>query len=294
MKKILFSLMLGITMLGFSLPAHASLSFPSVADLDHGDLIKTASSSSVYYFADDEMRYGFPNEATYFTWYDDFHDVKTISTSDMGLIPLGGMVTYKPQLGNDGATTRLLKLASQSTVYVPVGNGMLAALKNEDYATAIFGSGWKLLVDTLPDAFANSYTILSGYLSKTVEFTDNVDIAGYSISDDKELSNTTGMMMYEDPLRFAGYDEAGSCKTQRTCCTGNYCGFNIIKVDQGDTVKFANYTNETLTIQEEDGLWSTGKMDPGDIKVLRINLDEGEYNFRAKEDWDMMGVMVVE
>ncbi len=294
MKKTLFSIALGLLAFSFALPASASLSFPTVADLDHGDLIKTASSSSVYYFADDEMRYGFPNEATYFTWFDDFDDVKTISVSDMGLISLSGMVTYKPQLGNNGMTTRFLKLRSKSTVYVPVGNGMLAALKNEDSATAIFGSGWTKNVDVLPDVLANQYTFLSGFLSNSVEFLDNIDYNGYSISDDKELSATSGVMMYEDPLRFAGYDESGSCKTSGTCCSGNYCGYNIVKVDEGGTVKFVNYTTDTLTIQEEDGLWSTGKMEPGDIVVLRINLDEGTYDFRASEDWDMTGVMVVE
>ncbi|MFH1611031.1 MAG: hypothetical protein ABIA83_00295 [Patescibacteria group bacterium] len=291
MKKILISLSLGVFALCIALPASASLSFPSVADLDHGDLIKTASSSSVYYFGDNEMRYGFPNEATYYTWYDNFNGVKTISVSQMGDIPFGGNVTYKPQMGNDGISTRLLKLSGKSTVYVPIGDGMLVGLKGEDNASALFGLGWKNYIDTLPDVLANQYTFLSGYLADSTRF---IEDNGYSISDDKELQTTSGVMMYEDPMRFAGYDELGTCKTTGTCCTGNYCGYNVVKVDEGGTAKFINYTEDSLTIREEDGLWTTGKMEPGDIVVLQINLDSGVYNFQASENHSMVGVMVVE
>lgn len=287
-KTIIF--FIAIVMMAVSSQAFA-LSFPSVAGLEHGTLIKSSSSSTVYYFGVDDVRYGFPNESTFFTWYDDFSEVITISTSQMNDIPFGGMVTYKPQLGNDGISTRLLKLASQPTVYVPLANGMLAALKNVDYASAIFDTSWPSYVDVLPDALASNYLILSGFLSTSVEF---VEDNGYTIADDKAITRSSGVMMYEEPLRFAGYDEAGSCKTTGTCCDDGYCGFNMVKVDQGDTIKFVNYTNESLTVREEDGLWTTGEMAPGDIMVVRINSEKGTYSFRADEDSSMTGVLVVE
>ncbi|KKR95970.1 MAG: hypothetical protein UU46_C0010G0005 [Candidatus Uhrbacteria bacterium GW2011_GWD1_41_16] len=268
-----------------------ALSFPSVGDLEHGTLIKSSSSSAVYYFGMDDVRYGFPNEATYFTWYDDFKDVKTISVSQMNDIPFGGMVTYKPQLGNGAISTHLLKLASQPTVYVPLAGGMLAALKNESNAITLFGSSWSSHIDILPDALASSYLILGGFLSTSVEFlSDN----GYTIADDKSMTASLGVMMYEEPLRFAGYDEAGTCKITGACCNLGYCGFNMVKVDQGNTIKFVNYTNQNLTVREEDGLWTTGEMAPGDIVVVRINSAKGTYNFRADESHSMTGVLVVE
>lgn len=273
-------------------PAIAALQFPTVADLNTGTLIKSASSSTVYYFGRDEQRYGFPNEATFYTWYDNFNGVKTISTSQMNDIPLGGMVTYRPQFGNDGASTRLLKLSGKSTVYVPIGYGMLVAIKNEDQANRLFGSRWMDLIDILPDAFVSHYTILGGNLADNASFiSDN----GYTLADDLELSAAVGIMMYEDPLRFTGYDETITLKSSGDYCTGSYCGYNVVTVEQGGTVKFVNYTTDTLTIREkDDNLFSTGEMQPEDIVVLTIDLEPGEYNFRADEAKGMVGVLVVE
>lgn len=289
MKKT-FLFFIALAMMTTSSPALA-LSFPSVGDLEHGTLIKSSASSSVYYFGVDDVRYGFPNEATFFTWYENFDDVITISVSQMNDIPFGGMVTYKPQLGNNGISTHLLKLASQPTVYVPLANGMLAAIKNEGSAETLFGSSWSSYVDVLPDALASNYLILGGFITTSVEF---VDDNGYTIADDKAITRSSGVMMYEEPLRFAGYDEAGTCKTTGTCCDDGYCGFNMVRVDQGDTIKFVNYTNQNLTVREEDGLWTTGEMAPGDIMVVRINSAKGTYNFRADQSSSMTGVLVVE
>ena len=110
--------------------AYDGLIFPSVADLQEGDLFKTADVSTVYYFGADEKRYGFPNESTYFTWYDDFDSVVTISTDEMNLIPFAGMVTYFPHWDAQ-EDTRLLEITGRDQVYVSLGLGMLIAVESD-------------------------------------------------------------------------------------------------------------------------------------------------------------------
>ncbi|MBT3230718.1 hypothetical protein HN358_02970 [Candidatus Uhrbacteria bacterium] len=292
MKKIILSLAIVAVSAMIAMPASAALEFPTVADIEPGTLIKSAASSTVYYFGNDELRYGFPNEATFFTWYDDFNSVQTIAVSEMDMIAFSGMVTYRPQLGNEGATTRLLKLSTGSEVYVPVGSNMLAAVKNVDNANAMFGEDWTGLVDMLPNEFIPHYTVLSGVLADDVIF---IDLNDYTISDSIDLFSATGVMMYEDPLRFAAIDEDDDLEDDGDNCTESYCGYNVLTVSQGGTIKFVNYTSETLTVREsDDNLFTTGKIEPEEIIVLTIDLEPGEYNFRADEDWDMMGVLIVE
>ena len=43
-----------------------------------GDLIRGTSFSTVYYYGSDGMRYTFPNEKSYFSWYTDFSDRKSV------------------------------------------------------------------------------------------------------------------------------------------------------------------------------------------------------------------------
>lgn len=264
-----------------------SLDFPSVADLQEGDLFKTADVSTVYYFGADEKRYGFPNESTYFTWYDDFDDVVTISTEDMNLIPFAGMVTYFPHF--DGMTdTRLLSITGHDQVYVSLGLGMLIAVESDSDADEMFGSDWVDRVDLLPDAFIPHYTIVGGDVDQNSEW-DELPEGGYSISDDKELSSPVGVMIYTDPLRFAVSDES--------VCDSDYCAYNEATVTQGKTVKFVNYTDQEITVREENNEWTTGPMAVGDIVVLTVNSEPGEYTFWGESEdglEEFFGILTVE
>ena len=59
-------------------------------------LIRTTDSSTVYYCGTDGGRYYFPNESTFFSWYESFDDVTYVTTDAMASVPLKGLVTYKP------------------------------------------------------------------------------------------------------------------------------------------------------------------------------------------------------
>lgn len=117
-----------------------------------GDLIKCPDFSSVYYLSEDDKRYVFPNEKIYFSWYDDFDDVVTITCNELGDYMIGGNITYKPG-------TRLVKIPSIPTVYAVEEGGALRAIQDEEQAIAIFGANWASLVDDLPESFFPAYEV---------------------------------------------------------------------------------------------------------------------------------------
>lgn len=117
-----------------------------------GDLVKCADFTSVYYIGDDGNRYVFPNENIYFSWYDDFDDVITISCDDLATLPIGGNIPYRPG-------SRLFKLVSVPTVYAVGPNGALRSIASEDQAKKLYGDDWADRIDDLSDAFWGAYTL---------------------------------------------------------------------------------------------------------------------------------------
>lgn len=116
-----------------------------------GDLIK-GSLSTVYYYGYDGMRYTFPNEKTYKTWYSDFSDVTTISDSALADIELGGNVAYRPG-------SMWVKIQSDPKVYAVSTDGMIHWIESEDVAEGFAGSDWASHVEDVPDAFFVDYTV---------------------------------------------------------------------------------------------------------------------------------------
>lgn len=117
-----------------------------------GDLIKGVSYSSVYYFAPDGKRYVFPNEKTYFTWFTNFDAVKTISDANLGAIPIGGNITYRPGV-------KMVKITTDPKVYVVDEGGVLRHVDSEQIAQTLYGLNWNLKIDDIPDPFFINYTI---------------------------------------------------------------------------------------------------------------------------------------
>ena len=71
-------------------------SLVTIDDLYAGDLIRGESYSAVYYYGKDGFRYVFPNDKTYFTWYDNFDGIKWLSDSNLAKIQIGSTIAYKP------------------------------------------------------------------------------------------------------------------------------------------------------------------------------------------------------
>jgi len=117
-----------------------------------GDLVKAAAHPAVYYFGADGKRYVFPNSASYFSWYDDFASVKTVSDAELAAMPIGGNVTYRPG-------TRMVKIQTDPKVYAVGRGGVLRHVGSEAVAQCLFGGNWNAQIDDIPDAFFVDYEI---------------------------------------------------------------------------------------------------------------------------------------
>jgi hypothetical protein len=152
LKKV-FSTFVSLTTIVWSVGL-GTLAMPGVASaasISTGDLIK-ASGPAVYYYASDAKRYVFPNEKTYFAWYNDFSGVKTITDTELAAIAIGGNVTVRPG-------TKLVKITTDPKVYAVTKCGTLHWIESETVAKALYGDAWATRVIDVPDSFFVNYTV---------------------------------------------------------------------------------------------------------------------------------------
>ena len=119
---------------------------------ESGSLVKSTSTSAVYYCGANAKRYVFPNDRIYFSWYEDFDDVVSITAEELAAIPLGGNVTYRPG-------SRMVKIESVPDVYAVDKGGILRWIPSQSAAIAIYGEDWADQVDDLSIAFFGNYKI---------------------------------------------------------------------------------------------------------------------------------------
>jgi len=122
----------------------------SEAPCESGSLVKSTSTSAVYYCGANGKRFVFPNDRIYFTWYDDFDEVTEITAEELAAIPLGGNVTYKPG-------SKMVKIESLPNVYAVEQGGVLRWVKSPSVAAILYGDEWAKNVDDLSDAFFGNY-----------------------------------------------------------------------------------------------------------------------------------------
>jgi len=121
------------------------------ASYDAGDLIKGETLSTVYYYGTDGLRYSFPNEKTYFSWYADFDDVVTISDEDLADLTLGGNIVYRPG-------SRWIKVDNMAEVYAVSTDGTIHWIETEAVAEDLAGADWHDFINDVPDVFFSDYT----------------------------------------------------------------------------------------------------------------------------------------
>ena len=162
-----------LSMLGFlSFPL---LSFAATTPAPN-TLIK-GSGPAVYYLAVDGKRYVFPTEQTYFTWYDNFDSVVTVSDTELAALPLGANVTYRPG-------TRMMKIESDPKVYTVAQNGSLRWVETEALAESLYGPNWATYIDDIPVGFFTSYTLGASITSAQEYQPTEVKNAALTIQDD--------------------------------------------------------------------------------------------------------------
>lgn len=142
-----------------------------------GDLIKTATSSAVYYYGEDGKRHAFPNEDVFYSWYDNFEDVITVSSSFMSGLTIGHNVTIKP-----GTTT--VKFATSAAVYAVAEGGVLRHYLTPALVEADYGSDWSRYdLVVIPDVFFGNYTVGADIDSSTDYDPDDAEDGVTSIDD---------------------------------------------------------------------------------------------------------------
>lgn len=127
---------------------------PVQAASPYRSLIKGSGPTVYWYSFANRMRYAFPNEGTFVSWFerDNLRLTETFSDSDLNSIPEYKRVTYRP-----GA--RLLKAAGDARVYAVARYNLLRWVANENVARELYGQRWWTFVDTLPNELWQDYAL---------------------------------------------------------------------------------------------------------------------------------------
>lgn len=137
-----------------------SISGTSTSSLAHGTVIRTSTSSAVYYYGNDGKKHLFPTENVYFSWFASYSSVTTISSSLMNALPVGENVTYRPG-------TVLVKFTSSSTVYAVSQGAVLHPIANASVAQSIYGTNWASYIVTVPTTLMTDYVFGSTITSSS-------------------------------------------------------------------------------------------------------------------------------
>jgi hypothetical protein len=152
-----------------------------------GALIK--GSSPAVYYVDGGKRYVFPNEKVYFSWYQGFDGVQTVSDEALASYPIGGNVTYRPGL-------KLVKIQSDPRVYAVGAGGRLRWITSESAALGLYGADWNRQVDDIPDAFFFSYKE-GEPIASAADYDRAAELTLPSIADDIALRAEGGVISKE-------------------------------------------------------------------------------------------------
>jgi hypothetical protein len=198
------------------------------ATVPSGTLIK-GSLPAVYYVGSDGKRYVFPNDKTYFSWYQDFSQVVKVSDAELASYIIGGNATYRPGV-------RLVKIQSDPKVYAVAHGGVLRWIKTEAAAIALYGVDWNKQIDDISDSFFINYTVGSDIAvaadfdpAKEKESAGTIDESGRSGSNSSGNAN-------------ANLPDAGSATACVPACTlGNACKANACAAVPGPSPLSVKY-----------------------------------------------------
>ncbi len=263
MKKFISAIAIAGLIVGFGGRAMPVKAVTAISAVTSGDLVRGESFSAVYYVGKDGFRYVFPNDKTYFTWYENFDTVLTVSDTDLATIQIGGNVTYKPGV-------RMIKINSDPRTYAVDEGGTLRWVTTETIATTLYGSSWNTMIDDVPDAFFSNYEMGSDLESISDFDADVAEAASDDINDDKSLESPIVVSIGDD-----SYDE------------------ETYTIEAGRAVKFVNNGSSKHTATEDDEDWGTGTLTAGQSFTRYFN-DDGEWNFHCNYHSDMTATIVVE
>jgi plastocyanin len=235
----------------------------SLANVQPGDLVKGQSLPAVYFYGADGYRYVFPNDKAYFSWYQNFNNIKTISDADLTRLQIGGNVTYRPGV-------KMVKIQSDPKTYAVERGGVLRHITSEQVAIALYGTTWNRQIDDIPDGFFGNYRIGTPINNSGEYNPEAVRNANPTINADKQL-------VAPAVINF----------------TGN--GFSPVDVtiSVGGNVRFVNNSNTDVNVIGEDLNWGTGTLRPGQSRIVRFR-NAGTFTFFNGLDSSDTGAVFVQ
>jgi hypothetical protein len=121
------------------------------AELEPGQFIRS-TDGTVYWFAENERRYVFPDGATLQSWLGGTPGMlNDAPDAYLEQYPVGGPMTMRPG-------TRLVRFDSDPTTYVVTRGAVLRAV-SDALATAFYGDDWQQDMDTLSVALFSNYRV---------------------------------------------------------------------------------------------------------------------------------------
>lgn len=228
-----------------------------------GDLFRGESLSAVYYMGEDGYRYVFPTDKVFFSWYENFNNVKFISDSDLTKVQIGGNVTYKPG-------SWMVKITSKPDTYAVDQNGELRHVTSEAVATELYGSNWNQKIHDIADGFFTNYTVGDEINAIGDYDLDRVARDSETISEDKNLEAP-----FDVVITSSGFTP------------------NSIDIEEGGNVRFINNDSRNHTASSEDLSWGTGTILPGGSFIVRFKND-GEFPFFDSYDSSNSGAVYVD
>ncbi len=245
------------------LPSTAEAAIVPVSEIESGDLIRGESLPAVYYMGKDGFRYVFPQDSVYFSWYENFDNVKWISDADLGTIQIGGNVTYKPG-------SWLVKINTDPKTYAVDENATLRWVTSEEVATALYGADWNTKVKDVPDAFWSNYNFGSDIEDPSDYDVESVKMAIADINEEKGLQSPYIILITDNQ-----YD-----KTTYT-------------VEAGRAIKFVNNGSNKHTATADDLSWGSGTISPGGGHFSRYFDEPGTYDFFCSYHPDTMNATII-
>lgn len=116
------------------------------------DVVRTVDVETVYCLRTGSERSVFPDAATFFSWFDGFGGVKTVSPEALSTYRLTGLVTHR--------AGGLVKIQSDPRVYLVSDDiGTLRWITSESRAAELFGTDWASKVVDVPESFFPAYVV---------------------------------------------------------------------------------------------------------------------------------------
>jgi hypothetical protein len=137
-----------------------------ISELHAGDYFRALSYATVYYLAADGTRRPFNDSQTFFTWQNNFNNVKIVTDATLPVYSLGAPMLPKPGVV-------LIKITSNADVFAletdpnNANKALRRLIPDEATAAAIYGSSWAdYVIDvdvTLFSRFTKGTEVSSSY-----------------------------------------------------------------------------------------------------------------------------------